>query len=397
MEPDIHRRLTCWPPMGFIESSIGRLALFSLTFNASSEMKTKLQDKVLGGRISEVDFVRAAAPFICFPAEQLREGQFRPSEALLSEEQCAHLSEPDLLCIAQLYTSKELRSAPEDDPLTVFISDFSKQWLAENEKAAAEARKVLIMLGKRIEILAAHGIDIDGLSSEQLFRLIRKPEALRTYEEFLDVLAFALHGWFIDPHMPVSFIREAAAVLRDHSDQEGEGEEDPSEEFQLTLVQYFENRYQGIKANVLRCFSERSGLLGQAFSAHENGLYSLAIPVFIAQADGAFRERRGIPLFEKFRSKYNPGFAEILESLRRKDFDSHEITWREYLPLAFHFTTEGVIPFRETVAGRGDYSKPNFSRHAIVHGLTTAYGTRENSLRYISLLGYLAWSLTDSG
>jgi hypothetical protein len=383
--------------MGFIESSIGRLALFSLTFNASSEMKTKLQDKVLGGRISEVDFVRAAAPFICFPAEQLREGQFRPSEALLSEEQCTHLSESDLLCIAQLYTSKELRSPPGDDPLAAFTSDFSKQWLAENEKAAAEARKVLIMLGKRIEILASEGTNIDGLSSEQLFRLIRKPEALRTYERFLDVLAFALHGWFIDPHMPVTFIQEAAAVLRDHSDQGGEGGEDSSEELQLTLVQYFDERYQGIKSNVLRCFSERSGLLSQAFSAHENGLYSLAIPVFIAQADGAFRERRGIPLFEKFRSKHNPDFAKILESLKRNDFESHEIAWREYLPLAFHFTTAGIIPFRETVEGRGNYSRPSFSRHAIMHGLTTAYGTRENSLRYISLLGYLAWSLADSG
>jgi hypothetical protein len=397
MEPDILRRLTCWPPMGFIESSIGRLALFSLTFNASSEMKTKLQDKVLGGRISELDFARAAAPFICFPADKLREGQFRPSEALLSEEQCAHLSEPDLLCVAQLYTSKMLHSDPNNDPLTVLISDFRKQWLDENEKAAAEARKVLIMLGKRIEILASHGIDIDDLSSEQLFRLIRKTEALRTYEEFLDVLTFALHGWFIDPHMPMSFIREAAAIMRGHCDQEGEGGEDPSEEFQVMLVQYFETRYQEIKASILRRFSERSNLLDQAFSAHENGLYSLAIPVFIAQADGAFRERSGMPLFEKFRTKHNPDFAEILDSLKRRDFDSHEIAWREYLPLAFHFTAEGVIPFRETVAGGVDCSKPSFSRHAIMHGLTTAYGTRENSLRYISLLGYLAWCLTSSG
>ena len=246
MESDILRRLTCWPPMGFIESSIGRLALFSLTFNASSEMKTKLQDKVLGGRISEGDFARAAAPFICFPADKLREGEFRPSEALLSEEQCAHLSEPDLLCIGQLYTTKELHSTPANDPLTVLISDFKKQWLDENEKAAAEARKVKIMLGKPNEIRAAHGIDIDGLSAEQIFRLIRKPEALRTYEKFLDVFTFALHGWFIDPQMPVSFIQEVAAILRGHYDHEEEGGEDPSDEFEVTLVQYFEERYQEI-------------------------------------------------------------------------------------------------------------------------------------------------------
>jgi hypothetical protein len=226
---------------------------------------------------------------------------------------------------------------------------------------------------------------------------VTAPEALSTYEKFLDVLTFALHGWFIDPHMPVSFVREAAALLRGHCDQEGEGSEDPSEEFQVALVEYFETRYQEIKASILRRFSERASLLDQAFSAHENGLYSLAIPVFIAQADGAFRERRGMPLFEKFSSKHNPGFAEILESLKRKEFDSHEIAWKEYLPLAFHFTTEGVIPFRETVEGGVDCSKPSFSRHAIVLGLTTAYGTRENSLRYISMLGYLAWNLSDSG
>jgi len=396
MKPDLRRILSCWPPMGFIESSIGRLALFSFTTGAYDEMKTKFQDKVLGGRISEVDFVRAAAPFICFPADKLREGQFRPFETLLSEEQCATLSEPDLLCFAQLYTSKELLADTEKNPLAVFISSFKELWMTENEEAAAEARKHLIMLGKHVE-LAAHGIKIDSLSSEQLFREINKSKPLRTYEKFFDTLTFALHGWFIDPHMPVSFTREVAAILRIQYDQEGEGSEDSSREIRDVLVQYFEEKYHEIKANVLRCFSERSDLLGQAFSAHENGLYSLAIPVFIAQADGAFRERRGIPLFEKFRLKYNPGFAKILESLRRKDFDSHEIAWREYLPLAFHFTAEGIIPFREAVEGGGDYSKPSYSRHAIIHGLTTSYGTRENSLRYISLLGYMAWSLTDSG
>jgi len=126
--------------MGFIESSIGRLALFSFTTGAYDEMKTKFQDKVLGGRISEVDFVRAAAPFICFPADKLREGQFRPFETLLSEEQCATLSEPDLLCFAQLYTSKELLADTEKNPLAVFISSFKELWMTENEEAAAEAR-----------------------------------------------------------------------------------------------------------------------------------------------------------------------------------------------------------------------------------------------------------------
>jgi hypothetical protein len=392
MEPDIRRRLTCWPAIGFIESSIGRLGIFSLTTGASFEMKNKLQDRVLGKNISEIDFVRAATPFICFPVGMLREGKFRPSKTVLSAEQCGHLSQTDLLLIARLYIGENSPSTPVDCPISVFASSFSQKWLTENKKAAAETRKELIALGRQIQILAADGVDINGLSSEQLFRLIRKSAAFRTYERFLEILTFAMHGWFIDSHMTVSYIREAAAVMRGLSRQAGEANGELLEEFHSQLVQHYDSRYEDIKASVIRQFSKRSDLLIQAFTAHEKGMYSLAIPVFIAQADGIYREEFGMPLFERFRSKSNPGLARVLESLKKQEFHSHEITWSDYLPLVFYFTAEGVIPFKEPVVGRMDCSRPSFSRHAIVHGLTTAYGTHENSLRYISLLNYLAWN-----
>ena len=397
MNPDVRRILTCWPPIAFVETTIGRLAVFALSAGAACEMKAELQDQVLSERIAEIDFARVAARYICFPDTKLREGRFRPTEIVLSEKQCDHLSEVDLCSIAGVFMSSEDPTvAATSNPLSLFISDFSKRWHAENERQATELRRSFDLLGKRLENLITDGVDVDRLSANELLRLLRKPEALKSYERFCDLATFAKQGWFVDSHMPIRFWREAAAVLRDlEEDPEHENRVSVLDEFQSIINSYYESRYPQIKVNILSRFRHRSHILEPAFDAHEQGLYCLSIPVFIAQADGIFKESRGFGLFCKEGLNQDTTFKELRDAIEKGIRDLHEISWTDLLPLLFHSRAEGVIPFKTRTSDSEAGACESFNRHAIMHGLCTFYATKENSLRYVSLLCYLSWALDE--
>lgn len=397
MNPDVRRILTCWPPIDFVESSIGQLAVFALSAGAAFEMKAELQDKVLGESISEIDFTRAAARYICFPEKKLRDGRFRSTEIILSEEQCALLSEGDLCSIAAVFTKSEVSAAATRASLSLLISDFSKRWHAENEKQATELRRSFDFFGKRLEVLISDGVDIEYILADELLRLLRKPEALKSYERFRDMATFANHGWFIDSHMPIRFCSEAAAVLR-NIEEEPEHEDRASvlDEFQSILNTHYQSRYPQIKVEILSRFHNRNHILDPAFSAHEQGLYCLSIPVFVAQADGIFMQSRGFGLFCRDGLNQDITFKELLDAIDKGIPDLHEISWTDLLPLLFHTRREGVIPFKTRTTDAKAGTCESLNRHAIMHGLCTFYASKENSLRYISLLGYLSWALDES-
>ncbi len=397
MNPDVRRILTCWPPIAFVETTIGRLAIFALSARAACEMKAELQDQVLSESIAETDFARVAVRYICFPDTKLRDGRFRPTEIVLSEKQCGHLSEGDLCSIAGVFMKGEdPTAAATSNPLSLLISDFSNRWHAENERQAAELRRSFDLLGKRLEILVTDGVDVDRLPANELVRLLRKPEALKSYERFCDMATFAKQGWFVDSHMPIRFWREAAAVLRDlEEESEHEDRAPVLDEFQSIINGHYESRYPQIKVEILSRFRNRSHILEPAFSAHEQGLYCLSIPVFIAQADGIFKESRGFGLFCKDGLNQDTTFKELRDAIEKGIRDLHEISWTDLLPLLFHSRVEGVIPFKTRTTDSEAGTCESFNRHAIMHGLCTFYASKENSLRYISLLCYLSWALDE--
>lgn len=394
MDPDLRRRLTCWPPISIIESSAGRLAVFSLSYRAACEMKTELQDLVIGGLLSDAGFARAAARYICFPEDRLRDGYCRPSNTVLTEEQCFSLTETELQAIAEVYVKREFPNDTLSSPLSALKAGHATRWKIENEQHAAELLGSLADYRRRIEVLAADGVDIHGLSSDELLRMLRKSEALRSYERFRDVATIAKQGWFIDAHMPVGVLRNAADYIRSTEVSDNPRDKESAvDELQSAFVDYYESRYDQIKASILHRFECRRHILGPAFTAHEDHLYCLSIPVFISQADGIFKQNRGFSLFCGDNLSGDASFKELLNSIRDQVLDRHEISWSNLLPLLFHAKTEGENPFKSTTSRSDALTCENFNRHAIMHGLCTFYATRENSLRYISLLGHLAWIL----
>lgn len=88
-------------PVGSIESSLGKLWIFSCSMKDQRELDKKLSQK-LEKTVPE-DFVRAFVQFVCFPEGSLKEGQFKPESPILSDSELLKLTEEDLEEFAQVY------------------------------------------------------------------------------------------------------------------------------------------------------------------------------------------------------------------------------------------------------------------------------------------------------
>lgn len=386
---DYRKLLTCWPPIDYIESEIGRLAVFALSAGAAQDMKTALCKQVLSGELSDIQFARAVFRYSCFPADRLREGIGRPHELILTEDQCLRLSEVDLQVFCSIFLRGELSTRPSATALAELRESYLKKWNEEIENERKELQRFWIDLKRRLEQVEKDGFDVDNLSADELTKLLRRPEARESYERFRDVATIARYGWFIDLDMTIRHIQESAETLRNLSE---EHQDVPPlsllEEIDANAVRYYEERYSDIKASILSRFRARGHILGPAFDAHEQGLYCLSIPVFIAQADGIFRELRGFGLFSLHKNDAPSDYMEIYKSIISGKCDRHELAWSDFLPLLFHSRPDGGIPFNlNTKEEQGQCE--SYNRHAIMHGLCTFYGTKENSLRYVSLLSLL--------
>ncbi|WP_157665352.1 hypothetical protein [Cyanobium sp. NIES-981] len=352
-------------------------------------MKTALCKQVLSGELSDVQFARAVFRYSCFPADRLREGIGRPHELILTEDQCLRLSEVELQVFCSIFLRGELSTRPSATALAELRESYLKKWNEEIENERKELQRFWIDLRRRLEQVEKDGFDVDNLSADELAKLLRRPEARESYERYRDVATIARYGWFIDLEMTIGRIRASAKTLRGLSE---EHQNAPPlsliEEIDVSAVKYFEERYSDIKTSILSRFRTRGHILEPAFAAHERGLYCLSIPVFIAQADGIFRELRGFGLFSLHKSDAPSDYREIYESILAGICDRHELAWSDFLPLLFHSKPDGGIPFNLNTKDK-EGTCENYNRHAIMHGLCTFYGTKENSFRYISLLNLL--------
>lgn len=202
--------------------------------------------------------------------------------------------------------------------------------------------------------------------------------ALRTLPERTRVVATkaALRGWFIGPLIPLSATRDL------------EGLED-GEAIDTLFAEHYRLDWTEVEQLVLERLPARSHLLGEAFAAHRERRYALSIPVFLAQAEGLCddalkgrghlfstkeaRVQERIRLMEDLLAQEDSGFVQaILE------------------PLKAALPSSAPIHLWEV-------SRDTLNRHAVLHGRDTDYATELNSLRCISLIDSLTWTLHDRG
>lgn len=185
------------------------------------------------------------------------------------------------------------------------------------------------------------------------------------------LLALGEAGWYLDPEMPAFSIYPLEESLRSHS----------TENVNDVLARYFQRRLPDIRSSLTGTFRHRAKVLDAAFEAHLRGEYDLAIPVFLAQADGIARELRAVEIFTGKTS------ADSVTAESYANLFAADAIWAAYLaPLGAR------LPLSVSKKQR----PPSFSglnRHAVLHGESWDYGTEVNSLKAVSFLNYVAYIL----
>jgi hypothetical protein len=130
--------------------------------------------------------------------------------------------------------------------------------------------------------------------------------------------------------------------------------------------------------------SDRAHILSSAFAAFEQGEYNLAVPVLLIQADGICAELIDIQLFSRRGNR--PATATYVATVAADSLRAALLA-----PLAT------ALPISASAVERETFSLSGLNRHTILHGESVNYGTRQNALKAISLLSYLAHVLHREG
>jgi len=224
------------------------------------------------------------------------------------------------------------------------------------------------------------GVDADAFKStpDLLGALTRKfgemqqqfSQAIAQHQLNLPNLLAVMVGqsWYPDFELPMAEARalEARAIAGDVA------------AIDLSLSEYFRANADYVEQRISRRYAARGPILAEAFKAYRAGNYVLAIPVFLAQADGISKTFLNENFFRFFQSL--PHAQQLLLDNQINDYVKLLLA-----PLV----QQGTIRVHtSTLQGQTGY----LNRHAIMHGGDLAYGTEINALKCISLLAYV-WSV----
>lgn len=264
-----------------------------------------------------------------------------------------------------------LRAAfAEASPMSTVVSAPVAMSEEPNLKAADVTVTVesLILFGKRVgqfiqaatEALRRFGPDILSLA----VAIKQMPDAMQ-----VALIRLADEGWYLDwtgmsLQEPVELAEAYEAGRRDEVDGQ--------------LVEHYRRRLPEIEVELVELIPSRAHIFKQAFDAHRQGLYYVAVPTLLAQADGVCLELLDEHFFMRTPGKKGERFAELANS---------DLLTKALLAPFFSETS-----IRISFNRRGpDFDKLN--RHLVLHGESFDYGTEVRSLQAISLLYYLTMTL----
>jgi len=193
------------------------------------------------------------------------------------------------------------------------------------------------------------------------------------------------HGWFLPPSLAEEELREALTIA--------DGSSEAVIQWLLDLGERSLTATIAQRAISHEAFRGRRRALAEALAAHRAGRYFLSVPVFLAQAEGAFiesidslidYEQPRTSLFSK-EAKTGSALLELAELLRVSDpiKANHFFAFAEALQreLSASMRVDRVAP----CSSRG-LQAGSLSRHAVMHGIDKAYGCLENSTKALFVL-----------
>lgn len=237
-------------------------------------------------------------------------------------------------------------------------------WLADMERAAAR------ISAEQRELFQA--FSVPGL--DEFLRRLRIPrfdlEEFSRRERRAMATAGSM-GWFVQPEAPASF---GEYVL--------ECDTDPSA-FDALFIDLMTEVERDVEQRLVEAFPARGHIAAEAFQLHRENRYVASVPLFLLCADGISKARTGKSVFTKA-SKALTGHGQgvqIADHVRKHDIDAGMTACFEVLcsqhSLALHRPGQ-------------------LNRHKVLHGEDPSYGSRENSFRAMSFLGFVGWLLDPS-
>lgn len=181
----------------------------------------------------------------------------------------------------------------------------------------------------------------------------------------------AKRGWYLLPQTPMTFYKF-----------ENESEE-TTDEVDSSMTQLVEHYLSEVESDLIAEFPDRAAIFREAFQAHRDGKYASAIALLLTQADGIVSDVLGRSFFSKERNSPDPRTRILIEDLQLD-------VYREMMlePL---MTRGGVSANEQELHLYPD----SLHRHQILHGLDTSFPSKINSLKAISLVGYLGGLAKD--
>ncbi|WP_152561238.1 hypothetical protein [Halomonas salina] len=139
---------------------------------------------------------------------------------------------------------------------------------------------------------------------------------------------------------------------------------------------------------VMNLFTEKAGtdfpqnrllIIQDAISAHSEGKYNLSTPIFLMQADGYSAEAHNSPIWGAGKKEQR------LFARARTENDEDTLIGALVEPL---LSPSLPLLAHHNIRASENYPVHIVNRHAVLHGESTDYGTRENSARAFSFMWY---------
>lgn len=187
-------------------------------------------------------------------------------------------------------------------------------------------------------------------------------------------VSLAMLGWFF----PIFF--EAPSFLLELNDLAAGNE--GHEQLNRRMIEFFENSLEEIKDFLVKSYPHRESLFNSAFKAHKTEEYELAILAFFSLVDGICWDETKSTYFQKKKAK--PEVSEYFDTL---------MTTRWADVMLSTITLDLPVGYNKSRREKEKVDNFVFNRHKIMHGEVFNYGTKERSLKAISLLYYVAMAL----
>lgn len=182
--------------------------------------------------------------------------------------------------------------------------------------------------------------------------------------------------WFLDGTMPDFSEKMNALVGKCASDQD------------LYMIDYIEDNKSHFESELCRLYPDRKSQIEDAFKCHRSAIYYSSIPTLLALSEGIGRDLYpGVGIF----AKQNPKGPKA--GLPKTDDVFDTISGLEVFEEAVLKPLRVSSEVTKTIHTPTEEEKKLLNRHLIMHGNSGSYGSKENSLKAISLVYFVHKSL----